>query len=130
MPTNYYNVALWPMPSFLYLEAQINGRNVSYFLDTWTTNSFIGQKFARELDLPTRRVDESINMRFAKGEEHETKELALYVTLRCGTWEYVERFRLCKMDKVDLILEDTFFETYTVYARLKVVYLVVCHDCQ
>jgi hypothetical protein len=118
--------SLRPRPSFLYLEAKINGRNVSYLVDTWATHSFMSPKFAKELGLPTGRARKPMNVRFAKGEPHEPKEVALNVNLKCGMLEFKENFTLCKMDEVDLILGDTFFETHTVDVRRKPVRLIFC----
>ena len=95
--------SLKPRPSFLYLEAQINGKNVSCLVDTGATHSFMSPKLARELGLPTQRAGKPINVRFAKGEPHETKEVALHVNLKSGALEFVESFTLCEMDEVDLI---------------------------
>ena len=120
--------SLKPRPSLLYLEAQINGKNVSCLVDTGATHSFMSPKLARELGLPTRRAGKPINVRFAKGEPHETKEVALHVNLKSGALEFVESFTLCEMDEVDLILGDTFFEAHTVDVRRKPVRLVVCRD--
>jgi hypothetical protein len=83
-------------------------------------------KLAKELGLPTGRAGKPINVRFAKGEPHETKEVVWNVNLKCGMLEFKENFTLCEMDEVDLILEDTFFETHTVDVRRKPVWLVVC----
>ena len=57
-------------------------------------------KLARELGLPTRRAGKPINVRFAKGESHETKEVALHVNLKSGALEFVESFTLCEIDEV------------------------------
>jgi hypothetical protein len=67
-------------------------------------------------------------VRFAKGEPHETKEVALNVNLKCRTLEFKENFTFCEIDEVDLILGDTFFETHTVDVRRKPVQLVVCRN--
>jgi hypothetical protein len=120
--------SLKPRPSLLYLEAEINGRNVSCLVDTRATHSFMSPKLAKELGLPTGRVGKPINVRFAKGEPHETKEVVLNVNLKCTTLEFKENFTLCKMDEVDLILGDTFFETHTVDVRRKPVRLIVCRN--
>ena len=120
--------SLKPRPSLLYLEAQINGKNVSCLVDTGATHSFMSPKLARELGLPTWRAGKPINVRFAKGEPHETKEVALHVNLKSGALEFVESFTLCEMDEVDLILGNTFFEAHTVDVRRKPVRLVVCRD--
>ena len=67
-------------------------------------------------------------MRFAKGEPHETKEVALHVNLKRGALEFVESFILCEIDEVDIILGDIFFEAYAVDVKCKPVRLVMCHD--
>ena len=86
---------------FLYLNAQINGKNVSCLVIPGPTHSFMSPSLAKELGLPARRVDKPIYVRFAKGKPHETKEVALNVTLKCGTLEFIESFTLCEMDEVD-----------------------------
>jgi hypothetical protein len=83
---------------------------------------------AKELDLPTGRAGKPIKERYAKGEPHETDEVALNVNLKCGTFEFKENFTLCEMDEVDLILGDTFFETHTVDVRRKPVRVVLCRN--
>ena len=120
--------SLKPRPSFLYLKAQINGKNVSCLIDIRVTHSFMSPKLARILDLPMWRAGKPINIRFAKGEPYETQEVALHVNLKNGALEFVESFTLCKMDEVELILEDTFFEAHMVDVRHKPVCLVVCRD--
>ena len=120
--------SLKPRPSFLYLKAQINEKNVLCLIDTKATHSFMSPKLVRELDLPMQRTGKPINVRFTKSELHETKEVALHVNLKSGALEFVESFILCEMDEVDLILGDTFFEAHTVDVRLKMVRLVVCRD--
>ena len=110
------------------LEAQINGKNVSCLVDIGATHSFMSPKLAKEFDLPMQTVGKPINVRFAKGKPHETKEVALHVNLKSGSLKFVESFTLCEMDEVDLILGDTFFEAHTMDMRPKPVRLVVCCD--
>ena len=88
----------------------------------------MSQKLAKELGLPTHRAGKPINVRFAKGKLHETKEMALNVTLKCGTSKFAESFTLCEMDKVNLILGDTFFKIHIADVRRKPVWLVVYPD--
>ena len=120
--------SLKPRPGLLYFEAQIKGKDVSCLVDTGATHSFMSPKLARELGLQTRRASKPINVRFAKGEPHKAKEVALDVILTSGTLEFVESFTLCEMDEVDLILGDTFFEAHAVDVRRKPARLVVCRD--
>ena len=120
--------SLTPRPGLLYLEAPVNNKQVSCLVDTGATHSFMSLKLARELGLPTKEVSKPINVRFAKGEPHQAREVALDVTIRSGTWEFVENFTLCEMDEVDVILGDTFFESHAVDVRRKPTRLVVCRD--
>ena len=120
--------SLKPRPSLLFLEAQIKGRDISCLIDTGATHSFMSPKLARELGLPAQKASKPINVRFAKGEPHQTKEVALDVTMTSGMVEFVESFTLCEMDEVDLILGDTFFEAHSVDVRRKPTRLVVCRD--
>ena len=78
--------SLKPRPSLLYLEAQINGKNVSCLVDTGATHSFMSPKLARELGLPTRRAGKPINVRFAKGEPHELQRWHCMGTEEWGRW--------------------------------------------
>jgi hypothetical protein len=120
--------SLKPRPNLLYLEAKINDRNVSCLVDTGATHSFMSPKLAKELGLPTGRAGKPINVWFAKGKPHETKEVALNVNLKCGTLEFKNNFTLCEMDEVDFILGNIFFESHTVDVRRKPVRLVVCRN--
>jgi hypothetical protein len=117
--------SLKPRPNILYLKDEINDRNVSCLVDTGATHFFMSLKLAKELGLPTGRAGKPINVWVAKGEPHETKEIALNVNIMCGTLEFKENFTLCEMDEVDIILGDTFFETQSVDVRRKPVRLVV-----
>lgn len=67
-------------------------------------------KLAKKLGLPTRRADKSINMWFAKGELHGTKDVAFHMTLKRRTKEFVESYILHEIDMVDLILGGIFFK--------------------
>ena len=86
--------SLNPRPGLLFLEAQINSKQVSCLVDTGATHSFMSPKLAKELGLATKEVSKPINVRFAKGEPHKAKEVALDVTLRNETWEFMENFTL------------------------------------
>ena len=56
---------LKPKPSLLYLEAQINGRDLSCLVDIGTTHSFVSPNLAKELDLRVYKACKSINVCFA-----------------------------------------------------------------
>jgi hypothetical protein len=117
-----------PRPSLLYLEAKISGRDLSCLIDIEATQSFMSSKLAKELDLRVQKASKSINVHFAKGEPHKTQEVALDVTLECEKLEIKETFTFCKMDEVDLILSDTFFEAHIADVRQKLVWLEVCRN--
>ena len=57
--------SLKPRPNILYLEAQMNGRNVSW-VDKEATHSFLSPKLTMCLGLRTHRVGKPINMRFER----------------------------------------------------------------
>ena len=116
-------------PSLLYIEVQINGKNALCLVDTKARHSFMNSKLlAIELDLPTKRVGKFINMWIAKEKVHKMKDVAFHVTLKSRELKFVESFTLCEMDKVDLILVDTFFKAFIVEVTQKLVHLVVCHE--
>ena len=66
----------------------MNGRSVSW-VDKEATHSFMSPKLIMCWGLPMHMAGKPINGRFAKGKPHETKEVALHVTLKCGTLEFV-----------------------------------------
>jgi hypothetical protein len=82
----------------------------------------------KELGLWMQKANKPINVIFAKGELHKTKEVALDVNLEYEKLEFRDNFTLCKMDEIDLIIGDTFFEAYIVDVRRKLTWLVVCYD--
>jgi hypothetical protein len=49
--------------------------------------------------------------------------VALDVTKKCGIVEFVESATFCKIDEMNLILEDIFLETHMVDVRNKPMYL-------
>ena len=106
-----------PRPSLLYLEAKISGRDLSCLIDIGAMQSFMNSKLAKKLDLRVQKASKPINVCFAKDEPHKTKEVALDVTLECKKLEIKETFTFCKMNEIDLILSDTFFEAHIVDVR-------------
>lgn len=65
--------SLKPRSSLLFLEVQINGKQVSCLVDTRATYSFMSPKLAKELGLVTNEVRKPINVWFAKGEPNKLK---------------------------------------------------------
>ena len=70
--------SLKPRSSVLYLEAQMNGRNVSW-IDKEATHAFISSKPIGGWDLPAGRAGKPTKVQFAKGEPHEANETAMHV---------------------------------------------------
>lgn len=66
----------------MYLEARINGKDISYIVDRRVTRSFMNPKLAKELGLQVQKTSKPVNMRFAKGKPLKTKEVASDVTLK------------------------------------------------
>ena len=60
-------------------------RKTSCLFDAGAMHSFMSPKLANNVRLPMRRVCKSMNARFTKDKLDTTKEMALNVTLMCGT---------------------------------------------
>jgi hypothetical protein len=91
-------------------------------------HSFMSLNLAKELGLRVQKVSKPINVCFAKGKPHKTKEMALDETLDCEKLKFKVSFRLCEMDEVVFIFGDTFFEAHIVAVRQKLAWLVVCRQ--
>ena len=65
--------SLRPRPSLLYLEAQINRRNVSYLVDTRATHFFVSPKLSKVLSLPTHGAGKPINVRLQNASHTKQK---------------------------------------------------------
>jgi len=82
-------------------------------------------RLAMELDLQFKESSKPIKVQFAKGKPHETRKVATNVEVKCGEFTFVEDFTVCEMDGIDLILGNTFLDTYKVdirkWSSLKVV---------
>lgn len=104
-------------PRLLFLKGSISQYDVSLLVDTGATHSFVSPRLAMELGLQMRESSKPIKVQFAKGKPHKTSKVATNVEVKCGKFTFVEDFTVCEMDGVDLILGNTFLDTYGVDIR-------------
>jgi hypothetical protein len=69
--------------------------------------------------IPVFLLVKPINVHFAKDKLYKMKEIALDVISKCEMLEFRDSFIFSKMDEVDLILDDIFFEAHIVDGRWK-----------
>ena len=74
------------------------------------------------------RVDNPIEVRFAKGEPQVARRVVGNVPIECGTWKREESFTICEMDNIDVVLGLTFLEAYNGVFKGKKRELVVQSD--
>ena len=58
--------------------------------------------FAKKMGLPTYGVNKPISVLFVKNKPHDTKDMALHVTLECEILEFMKNFTHCKINHVDI----------------------------
>ena len=58
------------------------------------------------------RVDNPIEVRFAKGEPPVAGRVVDNVPIECGTWKEEESLTICELDDIDVVLGLTFLEAY------------------
>jgi len=71
-------------------------------------------RLAIELGLQFKESNKSMKVQFAKGKLHKTSKVATNMEVKSGKFTFVEDFTMCDMDGVDLILGNTFLDTYVV----------------
>lgn len=104
-------------PRLLFLKGSIRKYDVSLLLDTGATHSFVSPRLVMELGLQLKESSKPIKVQFAKGKPHKTSKVATSVEVKCGKFTFVEDFTVCEMDGVDLILGNTFLDTYAIDIR-------------
>lgn len=115
-------------PKLLYLEVEIIiGMSHVWRIQRQDIFGIIPNP-AKELGLPTYRVDNPLTCGLQKMSCMKQRRWRWNVSLEFGTFEFVKSFILCRMDEMDLILGDTYFETHTVDVRRKPDRLVMCRD--
>ena len=93
-------------------QGQINDQHVSMLVDTGASHSFMSPQMVKSLGLFSMRVDNPIEVRFAKDEPQIAGQVVGNVSIECRTWKREESFTICKMDDIDVILGLTFLEAY------------------
>jgi hypothetical protein len=78
--------------------------------DIEAMHSSMSPNLAKELNLQMQKASNPINVYFAKDKLYNIKEVALDVIVERKKLEFRKSFTLCKMDEVDLILNDTRLE--------------------
>ena len=101
----------------LFLKGVVGKSDHCFLLDTGATHSFISPEAAKRMGLPLSKASKPIQVRFARGKPHQTCLVATGVEVKCQNFTFVENFTVCEMDGIDLILGNTFLDTYGVDIR-------------
>ena len=117
-----------PGSGFMFLQGRINNQHVSMLVDTGASHSFMSPQMVKSLGLFPMKVDNPIEVRFAKGEPQVARRGVGNVPNDCGTWKGEESFTICEMDNIDVILGLTFLEAYNGMFKGKKWKLVVQSD--
>ena len=64
----------------------------------------------KSLGLVPMRVNNPIEVRFAKGEPQVAGRVVGNVPIECGTWKGEESLPICEMNHIDVVLDLTFLE--------------------
>ena len=73
----------------------------------------------KSLGLVPMRVDNPIEVRFAKGEPQVSGRVIGYVPTECRMWKGEESFTICEMDDIDVVLGLMFLEAYKGELRVR-----------
>ena len=71
----------------MFLQGRINDQHVSMLVDTGASHSFMSTQMVKSLGLFPMRVDNPIQVRFAKGEPQVARRVVGNVPIEYGTWE-------------------------------------------
>ena len=112
----------------IFLQGQINDQHVSMLVDTGASHSFMSPQMVKLLELVSMRVNNPIEVRFAKGEPQVAGRVVGNVPIECGTWKGEESFTICEMDDIGVVLGLTFLEAYNGVFKGKKQELVVQSD--
>ena len=96
--------------------------------DTRASHLFMSLQMVILLGLFPMRVDNPIEVKFAKGEPQVAKRVVENVPIECGTWKEEESFTICEIDDIDVVLGLTFLEAYNGVFKGKKRELVVQSD--
>ena len=73
-----------PGSGFMFFQGQINDQHVSMLVDTGASHSFMSRQMVKSLGLFPMRVDNPIDVRFAKGEPQVAGRVVGNVPMECG----------------------------------------------
>ena len=97
-----------PGSGLMFLQGRINDQHVSMLVDTGASHSFMNPQMVKSLGLFMMRVDNPIEVRFAKGESQVAGRVVGNVPIECGTWKGEESFTIYEMDDINVVLGLTF----------------------
>ena len=101
-----------PGLGLIFLQGQINDQHVSMLVDTGASHSFMSTQMVNSLGLFSMRVDNPIEVRFAKGKPQVAGRVVGNVPIEYGMWKGEESLTICEMDDIDVVLGLTFLEAY------------------
>ena len=101
-----------PGSLLMFLQGQINDQHVSMFVDIGASHSFMSPQIVKSFGLVPIRVDNPIEVSFAKGEPQVAGRVVENVPIECRTWKREENFTICEMDDINAVLGLTFLEAY------------------
>ena len=96
----------------MFLQGRINDQHVSMLVDTGASHSFMSPQMVKSLGLFPMRVNNPIEMRFAKDEPQVAGRVVGNVPIECGTWKWKESFTIYEMDDINVVMGLTFLEAY------------------
>ena len=117
-----------PSSGLMFLQGEINDKHISMLVDIGASHSFISPQMVKSLGLVPMRVDNPIEVRFAKGEPQMAGRVVENVPVECGTWKGEENFTICEMEDINVVLGLTFLEAYNRVFKGKKWELVVQND--
>ena len=117
-----------PGSGLMFLQGQINDQHVSMLVDREASHSFMSPQMVKSLGLVPMRVDNLIEVRFAKGEPQVAGRVVGNVLIEYGTWKWEESFIIYEIDDIDVVLGLTFLEAYNEDFKGKKRELVVQSD--
>ena len=74
-----------PGSGLIFFQGQINDQHVSMLVDIGASHSFMSPQMVKSLGLVPMRVDNPIEVRFAKGEPQVAGRVVGNVPIECGT---------------------------------------------
>ena len=101
-----------PGSGLKFLQGQINDQHVFMLVDTEARHSFMSPQMVKSLGLFSMKVNNLIEVRFAKGEPQVAGRVVENVPIECGTWKGEENLTIYKIDVIDIFLDLTFLEAY------------------